>query len=287
MILRAWPFPAPLVADGALGTMLLQNGPLVSPLEALTISEPQRVGAVHRAYRAAGASVVQTNSFGAARLMLPGGGWNGPVAPLVAAAAALAHGAAPGALIAGTLGPLGQPPGWSAAHAAEAARCYREPLDALHSAGADLLLLETHYDTQEAALAVAIARRCAPAEFPVACTFAVRPDLRLACGCPVERAAGMALDAGADAVGVNCGDGPATALAAARRIAAAFPGVWLIVQPSAGLPNSDGRGWPVTPQDFAGFAVEAMELGAVLVGGCCGTTPAHIAAVCAAVAPTS
>ncbi len=286
--LGRWPLPL-LLGDGALGTYLLPSRRQVSaaPPATLCLTAPERVLQAHRAYRAAGAQVVQTNSFGADRLALAGTAWAGRTGEIARAAVALAREAAEDALVAGSVAGLAQPPGWAAAHPQAAQSAYAELVDALLAAGVDMLLLETMSDLASAEVAVAAARAAAGA-VPVVCTIAVGSGLAMACGCGVQAAAVRLREAGADAVGVNCGDGPATALAAGRAMRAAVPELALALQPSAGLPDEgDTPAWPLTPAGFAAFAAAARQLGAVLIGGCCGTTPPHIGAAAAATGPVS
>lgn len=277
-----WSYP-PLLADGAMGTYLQSHEAqpfAAAPPATLSLTEPERVLAAHRAYRAAGAQVVQTNSFGADRLSLEGTPWAGRVTEIARAAVALAREGADGGLVAGSVAGLARPVGWAAAHSQETRAAYAELMTALLEAGADFLLLETMSDLAAAVLAVATAVEVAHGGGrPVACTVAVAGGLRMACGCDAAAAARRLRDAGADAVGVNCGDGPATVLAAGRVMRAAVPDVPLLLQTSAGLPMVRGSAtaWPLTPAGYGAFVAEARRLGAALIGGCCGTTPEHIA----------
>jgi homocysteine S-methyltransferase len=273
--------PATLAADGAMGTELYARGlGYDTNYEGLNLARPALVTDVHRAYVRAGARVLATNTFGANRVRLARHGLERRAADLNRAAVRLAREAARGeAFVVGAVGPTGLAfAGASARSDARAAdEAFREQAAALASAGVDALLVETMGRLDELLLAARAARAEAPG-VPLVAQMTVDRRLALADGASVDDAGRRLRDAGADALGVNCCDGPHTALLAAERLLPLGPPV--AVAPSAGLPRAAGDRlvYPVSPDDFGAFARAARALGVALVGGCCGTTPAHVRA---------
>jgi 5-methyltetrahydrofolate--homocysteine methyltransferase len=253
--------------DAAMGTELGARGlPPGAPPERWVLERPEDVAAVHAAHRAAGAEVVLTCTFNLASPRLDGEALP-PVDALAAAAVALARRAAPGARVAGALGPA-----WGAAAAEERAARYAGACAALARAGCDLLWLETSLALDDALLA---ARAASATGLPWAVTFAFREAsgaLVDAAGRPAAECLARAEQAGAVAVGLNCAlpGAPVAALLAeaARRVRAP-----LVAKPSAGLPGS-----LAPPDAFAAWLVDLARAGATWLGGCCGATPAHLAA---------
>ena len=268
----------PLVCDGAMGTMLYTDGLFVNrAFEELNLTEPDRVAAVHEAYRAAGADVIETNTFGANRIRLRGFGLEDRLSALNLAGVELARRAAGrSAFVAGSIGPLGvalAPSGRTSL--AEAEGHFREQAEALEAGGVDLFVLETFGALDEALAALravgAVSGR------PVVAQMTTGSDGRALDGTSPE-AFGQALAAaGADVVGVNCGTGPAEMLETVERLDAALD-LPLAAQPNAGLPRMVvGRMLYLSSPDYlASYARRFVGLGARLVGGCCGTTPDHI-----------
>jgi len=274
----------PLLLDGAMGTALQALGldPGALP-EAWLLERPDRVAGVHRGHLAAGAQVLLTCAFNVAApraAALLGPGPRGPaIRRLCLAAVGLARAeaaAAPGVgvLVAGALGPLAvASPGGGAPDREALTAPLRPALEALAEGGADLLWLESQYDRREATAALEAAL---PLGLPVVLTFTlaerggllVAPD-----GTPAEALLVEAAQGGAAAVGVNCvAPGPAlTALAAWAHAALTVP---FVAKPSPGLP-----GRIQAPEPFALAVRPAVEAGARLVGACCGSTPAHLAAL--------
>jgi 5-methyltetrahydrofolate--homocysteine methyltransferase len=272
-----------IVGDGAMGTMLQQAGlPLGASPEAWNLSHPAAVVAVHRAYREAGAEIAQTNSFGGTRARLAICGLEEQVAAVNRAAVALAREAVgETAYVAGTVGPTGvsrgpghEEPPWH--------ELFTEQIDALAEAGVDLFLIETIVDPREASAAIAAARRAR--SVPVLATVTVDAAGKTLWGATDVDAARALVDAGADAVGANCGEGPAALYPVIAAMRAAFPELPLVVQPNAGLPTmASGRAcYPIDAATFGHWAARFAPL-AQIVGGCCGTTPEHIKVVATAV----
>jgi 5-methyltetrahydrofolate--homocysteine methyltransferase len=279
---------APIPLDGAMGSALIARGlEAGQPPEAwlLTPDGAAAVGSVHAAHVAAGARIVLTATFGASPARLADGPAAGRVAEVCRAAVAIARDAVPaGVLVAGDIGPSGallEPYGTLDPAAARAA--FAEQAAALAAAGVDLLWVETMADLAEARAAVEGARDAAP-ELPVVATLTFERG-RTLFGDRPEDAAGALAALGASAVGANCGAGFEAVLEVLPGLAAGAPGVPLVAKANAGRPTvaPDGTvAYPATPADAAAYARRAADLGAALVGGCCGTTAEHVAAIAAA-----
>ena len=277
----------PLIADGGMGTSLIDTGvPLDACMEALNELEPDRVASIHAAFVAAGSQLVLTNTFGANRYRLERHGLADRVASLCAAGVARAREAEP-ELVGGSLGPLGvrlQP--YGRVDPAEAFDAYREQAAALAEAGADVLVIETQTDVRELEQAVAAARDAAPGLALLASATFTRDDRTLLGDTP-DAVARRLLDLEVDALGVNCGEGPAQMLRVIRTIAPLVgpTGTPIIARPNAGGPTEVGGRflYPATP-DYVGEIVRALlDEGVAIVGGCCGTGPGHTRAIADAV----
>lgn len=276
--------PAPLLLDGAMGTMLQRYGPPPGiPLDTLNLTHPQWVLEVHRSYREAGAQLLYTNTFGAGSLGLT---QTGPTPEeVVRAGVALARqaagaGTAPRPLVAAALGPLAQR---MAPHGplspAQVRRLYARQATAADRAGADLVVLETMMDLEEARTAVEAVRENTP--LPVICTMTFGRDGRSLTGDTVGQMARVLEPLGVAALGFNCCHGPDSLLPLVAELArhTALP---MVAKPSAGLPDPHTLAYPLGPRDW-GLATAALAgAGARLLGGCCGTTPDAIACLGAA-----
>jgi homocysteine S-methyltransferase len=270
----------PWLFDGAMGTILLARGAAADCCEAATLRDPQLVRAIHAEYVAAGAAILTTNTFGANRARLEAAGLARQVAEINRKGVELARGAAGGeAYIAGSMGPLGtrlEPDGHVTA--AEARSLFREPATALAAAGVDLFVLETFSQLTEIEAAIAAVR--AVSDRPLVAQFTADVGGQTAGGRPVEHWARALQEWGADAVGVNCSDGPTGVLEAIRRVRPVTR-VPLSAQPSAGLPRPRGSrlAYPHPPADLAIAAQEFLALGVRFIGSCCGTTPEYTRAI--------
>ena len=263
-----------VVADGAMGTFLFSQGaPRGTCLEELNLSRAVLVEQVHAAYRAAGAELLQTNTFGANATRLAAHGLETKVAEINRAGVRLARAATGGsAWVAGSVGPLG--PG-----ATRLAReSFREQIAALADAGADLILLETFRDLRELGEALGAARSVC--DLPLVAQVSPNENGHLLNRIPPEEFARQIVAWGADVLGCNCGPGPKGIAATVRRMAA-LGDLPLAAQPSAGLPvEGDGPlRYPCSPEEFAAVVLSLAHSGVRLIGGCCGTTPDHIRAV--------
>ena len=270
--------------DGAMGTELQKRGlqPGQKP-ELAALEMPQTLTAIHAEYAAAGAELLLANTFGANARKLAGSGHT--VAEVVAASIACAkQAAAPcGALVGLDIGPLGEllaPAG--TLPFADACAAFAEIVRAGAGAGADFVFIETMTDLYELKAAVLAAKE--NSALPVFTSMSFEANGRTFTGCTVESYAVTAAGLGADAVGINCSLGPQEILPFARRLCRTVPArVPVFVKPNAGLPNLDGS-YDLTAEEFARQMQAYAATGVSLLGGCCGTTPAYIAALRAAFA---
>src|SRR3954463_11211137 len=281
-----------VVFDGAMGTMLYSRGVFINQCyDELNVRAPDLVREVHRAYVKAGAEVLETNSFGANRLKLAQFGLAAQTRELNQKAAELAREAAnegTEVLVAGAVGPLGvrlEPYGSTSADEAQA--IFREQMEGLKAGGADLFILETFSDLHEIGQAILAARAVDPA-MPVVAQMTIGVDGLTPYGATPEDVA-RALDRfGADVIGLNCSVGPQAILDAIEKMAP-LTRKKLSAQPNAGMPRDvGGRSmYMASPEYMASYARHLVHAGAKVVGGCCGTTPEHIRAMCEFVRPLS
>ncbi len=274
-----------LVGDGAWGTMLMARGlPAGAAPETFALSRPDLIEEVARLYVEAGADLITTNTFGGTPARLADCGLGDRVAEvnrLAVEAARRAVGTA--ALVSGSMGPTGRmlrP--YGEADPAEVAEGFFEQARALAGAGVDLFCIETMIALEEARLAVSAARRAAPG-VPIVATMTFERSRRgffTVMGDSVASVARGLAEAGADLVGSNCGNGIATMMEIARAFREVTP-LPLAIQSNAGLPELvEGRlVYAETPGMFAEAVPALVAAGVRLVGGCCGTTPAHVRAV--------
>ena len=267
-----------LVFDGAMGSLLYERGVFVTQnFEQLNVARPDVVTKIHEDYVAAGAQVIETNTFGANCFRLDRHGLGDQVRAYNVAGARLARQAAgEDVWVGGSMGPSGLVPGVATqAELDLASATFAEQAAALAEGGADLFVLETFRHLEEIRIALEAARRAAPG-MPIIASMAFDPTETVADGSTPEHVASTLRDWGADAIGVNCGDGPQLALAIAERMRGA--GLPLCVQPNAGLPRTvDGRLlYMATPEYVDVFARRTIQIGATMIGGCCGTTPEHV-----------
>ncbi|MCD6030173.1 MAG: 5-methyltetrahydrofolate S-homocysteine methyltransferase [Thermomicrobiales bacterium] len=280
----------PLLSDGAMGTVLYASGAsLDESFDALNLTRPDLVLDVHRAYLEAGADLLETNSFGANRFKLEGFGLAEKVREINKAAVRLAREAREisgrPVLIAGSVGPTGRTLAPFGAVEPEAVRAaYREQIEALLEGGVDLLVLETIGSLGEMTEAVLAAREAC--DLPIVASMTFAEDGRTIGGNSPQEVATRLLGLGVTALGANCSVGPQKLLPVATALvrhvadaAGAAPAV--ACMPNAGWPaHVAGRViYPSSPEYFAGFAQRAAEAGVRIIGGCCGTTPLHTAAM--------
>jgi methionine synthase I (cobalamin-dependent)/5,10-methylenetetrahydrofolate reductase len=275
-----------LVCDGAMGTMLYAKGVFINRcFDALNVTDPERVFAVHQDYLRAGADVIETNTFGANRVKLRGFGLADQLHAINLDGAKLARRAAGSrAYVAGAIGPLGvriEP--WGKIGKDEAEGYFREQALALAEGGVDLFVLETFRDLNEIGAAIAAVRSVSP--LPIVAQMTTEEDGNSLDGTPPEKFAPALAQLGSDVIGLNCSIGPAPMLETIERISA-ITGWPLSAQPNAGRPRDiEGRNIYLTsPEYMASYARRFIASGVRLVGGCCGTTPEHIRQMKVAVA---
>ena len=278
-----------LVCDGGMGSVLYDRGVFVNQsFEALNLTRPELVVEVHQAYVDAGADVIETNTFGANQLKLVGFGLADQFVRINIAGVRLARQAVGAAgYVAGAIGPLGVKVGDGGTTTLETAeRHFAEQAAALLEGGVDLLLLETFGAVGELEAAVRAVRRVTA--LPVVAQMATGEDGLSLDGVPPEQFARILSAHGATMVGVNCGAGPAATLESVERMAEATDAP-LSAQPNAGGPRDvEGRRLVLSSPEFlASYARRYVAAGVGLVGGCCGTTPTHIARIKTAVSRLS
>src|SRR5438132_683684 len=264
--------------DGAMGTLLLDRGvPVDRCLEELCVSDPDRIRAIHEEYVAAGARVIETNTFGANAIRLARFGLDNRVREINKAAVSLAKKAARGkeVCVAGSVRQLGISTHEAEERGIDRAQCFREQFAALLEADVDLIFFETFLNFEEMEIAL---RAIPESDCAIVSLFACEPEGRLQSGMPLADAFARCHDMGAKIVGANCLNGPRAMVQLFEKLPA---GDLLAAYPNAGYPRyTEGRYvYPTAPDYFAKAAREMAAQGARLIGGCCGTTPAHIAAV--------
>ncbi|HEX9565332.1 MAG TPA: bifunctional homocysteine S-methyltransferase/methylenetetrahydrofolate reductase [Gemmatimonadaceae bacterium] len=279
---------AVMVFDGAMGTMLYARGVFINRCyDELNTRSPDLVRDVHAEYAAAGAEVLETNTFGANRLKLAQYGLESHVAEINRAAARLARQVAGDqALVAGAVGPLGirlEPYGPTSLEEARAA--FAQQMTPLKEGGADAFIIETFGDLDEIAQAVAAARQV-DASTPVIAQMTIGTDGRTPFGATPEDVVRWLDALGADIVGLNCSVGPQGILEGIERMAPITTRK-LSAQPNAGMPREvAGRAMYMASAEYmASYARHLVQAGAKIVGGCCGTTPEHIRAIAAGIRP--
>lgn len=285
----------PLLLDGAMGTVLHARGmPIDQCFDALNRDNPAIVADVHRDYIEAGADIIETNSFGANRFKLAQHGLESEVAELNAAAVAVARevidNSRKSVLLAGSVGPLGvrlAPLGRVKAH--EAGSAFGEQIESLlfppgvleDGSGVDLIILETMPDLVEIEVAVRAARDIS-SDIPVFAMMTFTRDDRTLLGDTAADVAGAISQLDVDAIGINCSSGPVQVLRLLSIMREEAPDMPIVVAPNAGWPQQLEGGrvlYPATPEYFGLYTRAFIEAGASLVGGCCGTTAEHIAAM--------
>ncbi len=265
-----------LVADGGVGATLYAQRPFVNLCpDELNLSLPALVRDVHREYVRAGAEILETNTFGANRQRLGTFGFAGKLRQINQAGVRIAREAARDrAFVAGAVGPLGvrlEPLGGTTC--AEARAYFREQIEALVEAGVDLLVLETFRDCGELREAIFAAREAAGPEVILAAQVSIEDDGRLADGASTESFTRRLEEWPVDVVGLNCSSGPRVMLDTLERMTA-YTSKPLSAMPSAGLPPTI-----CSPEYMAQYARRFVRAGVKIIGGCCGTTPAHIRAM--------
>ncbi|GIP48046.1 bifunctional homocysteine S-methyltransferase/5,10-methylenetetrahydrofolate reductase [Paenibacillus sp. J53TS2] len=271
-----------LVGDGAMGTYLYQLGfPVGISYEEFNLLRPDVIGDIHRRYLDAGARLLETNTFSANYYKLSKFGLEAKVEDINRAAVRIAKQAAGDrAYVAGAVGSIR---GGKRANvtAQELGSYFEQHIAALLTEGVDALLFETFYDLEEMRIALGRARKLT--DIPVICQFAVDQIGRTLDGFTIPEAFGALVQEGADVLGFNCHSGPKGIMAVMAGVGGPLE-VPMSVFPNAGLADYiDGEYvYGATPEYFGECARSFADLGARLIGGCCGTTPEHIAAMATA-----
>jgi 5-methyltetrahydrofolate--homocysteine methyltransferase len=278
-----------LVADGATGTNLQKVG-LAGGMHAedWVLDCPEKILDLEKAFIAAGSDIILTCTFGATHFRLKGARHAAEATTINRRAAELACEAAgaTGALVAGSMGPLGQllkPYGPLTPEEARAA--FAEQAKALAEGGVDFLLIETHFAFEEATAAFEAARSVS--DLPIVVSFSYDRGMRTMMGAKPADAIKKYKQMGAVLVGANCGTSLENMEAIIKEYASTEPGFPLWVKPNAGMPRVENGQtvYDVTPEQVAAFAKKYVALGGRVVGGCCGSTPEHIAAIAKSVKP--
>jgi homocysteine S-methyltransferase len=266
------------VFDGAMGTMLYAKGVYINrSYDELNLTNPDLVREVHAEYVRAGAEVIETNTFGATAPHLQQYGLEGSVRLINVAAARLARAAAAErAYVAGAIGPLGlriEPYGPTSFD--EAKDLFKEQATALLEGGVDLFILETFSDISEMRQAIRAVRELC--DLPVITQVTIQNDGNTSFGTTPEVFTARLDEWGADVIGLNCGVGPAIVLSAVEKMRGVTTKK-LSAQPNAGFPRDvQGRQFYMcSPEYMAKYAKRMIQAGVKFIGGCCGTTPAHI-----------
>jgi len=275
----------PLLLDGAMGSLLYERGVLhTRSYDELNLSQPELIRAVHADYVHAGAELIETNTFGSNRIALAKHGLADQTATINRAAVELARSAAGDrAYVAGAVGPTGVRFSVASATERKTARfALAEQIDTLVLAGADAIVLETFASILEIEVAIEVAKERGP-RVPVIAMMVFDAHGQIEGGLSPNEVADRLIAAGADVIGANCGIGPAELYQVS--VGMVGRGKPVIAQPNAGLPASvEGRTlYVANPEHFGVFARRMLKSGVRLVGGCCGTTPAHTRAMLGAV----
>ncbi len=276
---------SPLVSDGAWGTFLQKNG--LKPGECpdhWSLTHPDVVRAIALSYVEAGSDMVETNSFGANRFKLQHFGLETMAAEINKAAAALSREAAgDGVNVIASIGPTGKMLLMGDVSETELYDAFAEQAAALRDGGADAVCIETFTDIAEARQAVKAAKDAGGLE--IICTFTfertVKGDFRTMMGVSPAQMAASLLDAGADIIGTNCGNGMELMAEIVKELRTVSPDAPILVHANAGMPVSvEGETvFPESPEEMAANSISVVQAGASVLGGCCGTTPDHIAAI--------
>ena len=274
-----------LLADGAMGTMLHTRGVGFDKcFDELNLTNPSAVAEIHREYIEAGAQLIITNTFGANRFKLTKHGLQDDVAEINKASVDLAKRVVAASfkdvLVAGDVGPLGvRIAPFGRVQPEQAREAFAEQIRALADAGVDAIVIETFSDLYEIREAIKAAKETC--DLPVVASVTFTRDDRTLLGDEPMKVARTLRDAGADVIGVNCSGGPAQLLRILKQMKQAVPDGKFWVKPNAGWPEQVGGRimYPADAEYFGDYALSFRETGAVIVGGCCGTTPQHVAAM--------
>ena len=276
----------PILADGAMGTLLHERGVgFEQCFDNLNLSNPAVVADIHRDYIEAGAQLILTNTFGANRFKLKRHGLEVKLNEINAAGVELARKVIVASfkevLIGGDVGPLGvRLAPFGRVEPEEARLAFKEQIKALLDANVDVLVIETQTDLYEMREAIQAAHEL-DKDFPIIASMTFTRDDRTLLGDNPIKVAKALNSYGADVIGINCSGGPNQLMRILKEMHNALPQALLWVKPNAGWPEQvSGRiFYPASPDYFGDYAIAFWQGGARIIGGCCGTTPAHIASM--------
>lgn len=274
-----------LVSDGAWGTFLQQKGlkPGECP-EQWNVTRPGDVQNIARSYFDAGADMVETNSFGGSRFKLAKYGFEDKVFEFNKAAAENSRQAAgPDRYVLGSIGPTGKLLLMEEVTEDELYEAFKEQAMALEAGGVNAIMVETMTDLEEARIAVKAAKENTSCEVFCTMTFEkiIGGGYRTMMGISPAEMAESLVEAGADLIGTNCGNGMEDMIGMVKEIRSVNSSIPILVHANAGMPRLENgvTTFPETPEDMASRVKDIISAGANIVGGCCGTTPAHIGKV--------
>ena len=273
-----------LVSDGAWGTFLQQKGmqPGECP-EEWNLTHPDEVFDIAKSYIEAGADMIETNSFGGTVFKVEKYGLGDKVFELNKAAAEISRKAAGDKFVIGSVGPTGKILMMGDVSEEEMYNAFAEQVKGLEAGGVDAIMIETMTDLDEARIAILAAKENTKCEVFCTMTFekTVQGEYRSMMGVSPTEMVETLVNAGAELVGANCGNGIAGMVEIVKEIRKADAKIPVLVHANAGMPHyHDGQtSFPESPDEMAEMVPEIIAAGANLVGGCCGNTPAHICRV--------